>query len=168
MVCASGLSFLDGKICAIKEPSIIIIITSMNLFVSAAEACSPLSLGTPVHGRKSCTALSGNSGFRCELFCDDGYVFYDQPASASIVHTCNQGDSWNVARTPACVYASEFVCFRGLFYVLIDLWLVWVYFRTHLNFNMSCRQFHSMFCKHIFFLLHTSETFVCFSEVTTM
>ena len=75
--------------------------------VLSAEACSPFSLRTPLHGQKSCSPLAANAGFRCELTCDPGYVFYEQPASSAIAYNCNRGDSWNVPNTPACVQASE-------------------------------------------------------------
>ncbi|XP_076460199.1 uncharacterized protein LOC143293161 [Babylonia areolata] len=71
------------------------------------EGCSPFSLRTPVHGRKSCTAQPSNQGFTCQLSCDQGYVFHHKPASSSITYSCNRGDSWNVPDTPACVQAND-------------------------------------------------------------
>ncbi|XP_070186674.1 uncharacterized protein [Littorina saxatilis] len=69
--------------------------------------CSPFTLRTPLHGRKQCTASVNDAGFQCELSCEPGYVFYDEPSDASIVHTCNSGDAWNVPDTPACVQAND-------------------------------------------------------------
>ncbi|KAK7452815.1 hypothetical protein BaRGS_00039699, partial [Batillaria attramentaria] len=69
------------------------------------ESCSPYSLRTPLHGRKSCETTG--SGYRCTLTCDNGYVFYDDPYSTTIVRTCNTGDMWIGTQVPACVKAND-------------------------------------------------------------
>ena len=94
------------------------------LYLSTAEACSPSTLREPLHGQKSCTALPSNSGFQCMLTCDDGYVFYDQPGQTSINHSCNQGDSWNVEATPACVYASQLFSLFAISVLMINMALI--------------------------------------------
>ena len=53
MVCASALSFLDGKICAIQEPSIIIIRCLHNeqshMFTSPEKLCKRTKVIFPDH-----------------------------------------------------------------------------------------------------------------------
>ena len=54
MVCASASSFLDEKVCAIQEPSIIIIIIIILWELSGKRAYTRLvTHGTPVHSRVS-------------------------------------------------------------------------------------------------------------------
>ena len=46
MVCASALSFFDGKVCAVQEPSIIMIsIIMIIMYVSAVTETASENLG---------------------------------------------------------------------------------------------------------------------------
>lgn len=69
------------------------------------ETCSPFTLRTPLHGRKSCDTLT--TGFRCTLTCEAGYVFYDDPNSTTIQRTCDTGGNWVGSQVTACVKAND-------------------------------------------------------------
>ena len=62
----------------------------------SAAKCKPSFLRTPRNGRKTQRQMTDDdgqvTGWRVELTCNDGFVFYDQ--QQPLVYTCNEGEDF--------------------------------------------------------------------------
>ncbi|KAK3579233.1 hypothetical protein CHS0354_033303 [Potamilus streckersoni] len=73
-------------------------VTCSYQILAEAAKCSPLSLATPLHGKKNCSTI-GN-GYACDLSCDAGYEFHER-SELVVRSTCTTGNHWSI-ELPAC------------------------------------------------------------------
>ncbi|KAL3877080.1 hypothetical protein ACJMK2_034835 [Sinanodonta woodiana] len=73
-------------------------VTCSYQILAQAATCSPLSLPTPLHGKKNCSATA--NGYACDLSCDTGYEFHER-SELVVRSNCTTGNPWSI-ELPAC------------------------------------------------------------------